>query len=516
MGANWNLLIKDHFKNKNKLKLNRLIEMVSEQVEKMSLIKEANLSPIEDCDVSDLLPTVKITENWGKPGTKDKELITEFANKIEGATLEDKLSNLKQIITGTAETQPSIGEILATLMMIEILNSILVEFTEAAGGFLFEGFLAGLFGVAGEQITDAMQQATDDDGEIEKGKPITDVVLGDKQYSLKLLGGATKVKGSFQNMVKHFEKYPEVIYLDARRTGAGLIFGEFHITLSNFLDVFVTPYVRQVAKRERETFDTAQGIKEKLAELIEAGNAVKRFETTLMTKAWRQETGLEGGLYPADPTQRIFTFSPTRGEETLQEVKKLNQKGMSALVNKVINMPDEELQKYAPFTILYTEQKFEGTMAAKLFGHFSLVQELESTIAKNDNKRTIELLRKSPGFVNEEQFVFSRDQVEQKIKGFRVIAELPISPDVLKDAWLNYGGLLNDTLRPVYCTLNVFTKNINSYFLGTETKDEKGTIMDRKKYGELAADNAVQLQIATDKAVQAVDVHEPEFENPFE
>ena len=39
------------------------------------------------------------------------------------------------------------------------------------------------------------------------GKPITDVRLGGKEYSLKLLGQKTGVKGSFVNMVEHFKSY---------------------------------------------------------------------------------------------------------------------------------------------------------------------------------------------------------------------------------------------------------------------------------------------------------------------
>jgi len=77
---------------------------------------------------------------------------------------------------------------------------------------------------------------------------------------------------------------------------------------------------------------------------------------------------------------------------------------------------------------------------------------------------------------------------------------LPISEAQLKKTWLLYGERLNNTLRPVYGVLNMFTQNINSYFLGTTSEDK-----DRKQHGVAAISNANELKTVTDKAVQAVE-----------
>jgi hypothetical protein len=195
-----------------------------------------------DSDISDMLPTIKITEDWGKLNKKDREVIEKFTASLggEATSVQEKLAQISAITSGQKEAV-SISEILTTMMVIEILSSILEEFTESAGGFIFEGFLAGLFGGQSVQIT----KPEDIPGMEATGKPITDVVLAGKHYSLKLLGPSTAVKGSFKNMVGHFESgIDHVTYLDARREGSNLVFSEFDITLPTFMDVFYSPFAK--------------------------------------------------------------------------------------------------------------------------------------------------------------------------------------------------------------------------------------------------------------------------------
>jgi len=481
------------------LKTSTLFEMIEHHLDKykgtLQSLKEDSLGMDTGDSISDLLPTVKITEAWGSPGSKDRQIIEEFTRNIKGDTVEAKLQSLNNVLSGEAEN-PSLGEILATLLMIEVLNSILDEFTEAAGGFIFEGFLAGLFGGQAVQITGG---EGDETGSV--GKPITDVRLGDKEYSLKLLGPGTDVKGSFKNMVEHFKAKNHVIYLDARRTGEGLQFGEFDITLSSFLDVFVTPFLKHVYKQEAETYKRAGKFKTLLKQLTDEGMAIKRIQTAQITLKWRKKTGLEGGLDPENPGESLFAFSTaTEAETPLQEVVKLNKEGFAALVARIINMPTKELQKYAPFNIVYAETKFEGTKAEKLFGSYAMVEQTLTAIESGNEAEIFKSLELTPGYQKSMQFNFTKDQVEKGIKSFRHIGTLPISEASLKKAWLNYGELLNNTLRPVYGVLNIFTQNINSYFLGTTPKEK-----DRKQYGTDAIKNTSELKTATDNAVKAVE-----------
>ena len=191
------------------------------------------------------LPTIKLTENWGKAENKDRERIERYMQNVEGDTMLDKLNSLRAILSGE-KTDATVGEVLSTLIATEILSNLAGpigtrHFTESAAGFIFEGFLAGLFGDTSIQIT----KPEDIEGMGASGKPITDVILKGKHYSLKLLGDNTAVKGSFKNIVEHFKVLDHVIYLDARRTSdGGLQFGEFIITLENFLEVFYKPFAK--------------------------------------------------------------------------------------------------------------------------------------------------------------------------------------------------------------------------------------------------------------------------------
>ena len=468
--------------NKESLSFQRLLEMIEQTMEQLptEVLKEDSLGFDEGDSISDLLPTIKITEAWGKKGSKDKEIITEFTRKIKGESVEAKLQFISNILSGEADN-PSLGEILSTLMMIEILNSILDEFTEAAGGFIFEGFLAGLFGEDAVQITGG-----EDDDTGAAGKPITDVRIGDKEYSLKLLGSGTNVKGSFKNMIEHFRVKNHIIYLDARRTGEGLQFGEFIITLDSFLDVFVTPFLKVVDKKEAETYDNAKEFQSLISRLRDEGMAIKKI------------TVGKKGLAPGHPKWLTFQYAPKTGA-TLQEGA-LNDEGMSSFVNGLVNMDPEELQQYAPFEIRYAEAKFEGTKAEKLFGSYAVVEQVLRAIKSGNKEEIFRSLEETPGYQKPMQFVFTKDQVEKGIKSFKHIGTLPISEAQLKKTWLLYGERLNNTLRPVYGVLNMFTQNINSYFLGTTSKDR-----DRKQYGVAAIKNTTELKSATDKAVQAVE-----------
>tara|TARA_Y100000310_G_scaffold74681_1_gene70917 strand:+ start:2819 stop:4315 length:1497 start_codon:yes stop_codon:yes gene_type:complete len=471
------------FFNKENFNSYQLIKLVEQAMNELpaEVLVEDSLGLDTGDSISDLLPTIKITEAWGSPGSKDRQIIEEFTSNIKGDTVEAKIQSLNNILSGEAKN-PSLGEILATLLMIEVLNSILEEFTEAAGGFIFEGFLAGLFGGQAVQITGG-----EDDDTGAAGKPITDVRLGDKEYSLKLLGPGTDVKGSFKNMIEHFRVKNHVIYLDARRTGEGLQFGEFIITLDSFLDVFVTPFLKVVYKKEAETYDNAKEFQSLISGLSDEGMAIKTITVA--------KKGLAPGQFAAHTT---FQYAPKTGA-TLQEAK-LNDEGMSSFVNGLVNMDPEELQQYAPFKIRYAEAKFEGTKAEQLFGSYAIVEQVLRAIESGNKKAIFASLEKTPGWEFSKQFVFTKDQVEKGIKSFKHIGTLPISEAQLKKTWLIYGERLNATLRPVYGVLNMFTQNINSYFLGTTSKDK-----DRKQYGADAIKNTVELKAATDNAVKAVE-----------
>jgi len=441
----------------------------------------------KEVDLTEFLPTIKITEDWGKPESKDRQIIEAFTSNIEGGTLEEKLASLNRIIEGANE-EAGISEILATLVVIEILSALLAEFTESAGGFIFEAFLAGLFGDKSVQIVDVDKSDDASGGAV--GKPITDVRLGDKEYSLKLLGPSTDVKGSFFNMVEHFKSHDHVIYLDARRLSAkgsdGLEFGEFTITLQDFVKVFVDPFLKEVNIKEPVKTDSAEEAQKIVKRLWDGGTPLKKL------------TVGKKGFVPGS-TATSWHYSPSAVNEVRASGEMLNQ-----LSRRIVESDPEELQEYAPFTFVYSETKFEGTKAEKLFGSFAVVQQLQTAIDSGDKDAIIASLMKTPAYgaiegEKQQQFIFTRNQAEA-IENFKPIGFLPLGPEALKKAWLNYAELLNATIKPVYGFLNSYTNNVNSYFLGSAGKGET-----RQEHALQAISDAQNLRDATDSAVKAIE-----------
>ena len=479
-------LVENYFRPKNTLGFDTLLQLIEETVSSLSFVREdmKELDTSEEKDINISFPKIRISEDFGKIGTEDRAMIEKFASNIPGDTLEAKLAALNDILE-TKKESATIGEILSTMVMCEILSAIITNFTESAGGFIFEGFLAGLFGGKSVQIT----KPEDIEGMAAAGKPITDVVLGDKHYSLKLLGEDTEVKGSFRNMVEHFKVIDHIVYLDARRVGKdqGLEFGEFIITLENFLEVFVTPFLKTVTVKEPTIKTDAKEFKKYLSALISNKQAIKAIKTT------KQIPGL-----PSND----FVFSPSQEEQLQERRMRVNAEDMNKVINVILNTPTEELAEYGPdFEVKYAAAKFEGTKAEKLFGSYAVVQQLQRAIESGNRDAILASLEKTPGYIDPQQFKFTRNQAEE-IENFKTIGTLMIGPEYMKKTFANYANLLQQTISPVYEQLQLFTDNINDYFLGVTGE---GAEQNRKQYALDAINNAQQLEVATNNAVEKIE-----------
>jgi len=479
--------LKPHAKQ---IQLNDLFRLIQEAKffnEDKPLTEEGdtNVDPGEEKTFDITFPKIRITEDFGKMGTEDRAIIEKFTKNIVGNTLEEKIVTLNSILTDKKEGA-TIGDILSTMVVCEILSAIITNFTESAGGFIFEGFLAGLFGGKSVQIT----SPEDIPGMEAAGKPITDVILGDRHYSLKLLGQTTGVKGSFRNMVEHFKSVDHVVYLDARRVDKdqGLEFGEFTITLDNFLDVFVDPFLSQVTIKEPVTVESAAEFKQLLNSLIKNGQAIKIIKT--------------GGKIPEFNGATVFKYSPMADDKlsSLNEIL-TSASDLNKIIGFLFNMSEEELQAYAPFQVKYAESKFEGTKAQKLFGSYAIVEQLKRAIDNNNHEEILRSLEMTPGYEESQQFEFTRRQAEE-IANFKIIGTLMIGERYMKETYALYADLLMRTISPIYEQLQLFTNNINDYFLGVS--DELAD-QGRKQYAMNAIDNAGELAVATNAAVEEIE-----------
>ena len=388
--------------------------------------------------------------------TKDREIIESFTSRIApDGNLEQKLAALNKVIS---EKKPnaSISEILSTMVICEVLSSILREFTESAGGFIFEGFLAGLFGGKSVQIT----SPDEIEGMDASGKPITDVVLTGKHYSLKLLGQKTGVKGSFRNMVNHFKSIDHIIYLDARRVSKdqGLEFGEFLITLENFLDVFLQPFLK--FQKKKRTVRSIAGLKKMVAELEDKVFKVRSLGGRLGSRS---------------------AFKP----------------------DEIIEMDDDTLKQLRPFEVNYSEENFAKSTKAKfLFGTGRQLNDVQEALASGNQDAIFAALEATAGYQNSRQFELTRKQAEG-IRGFRTVGTLMIGEQYMKETWAAYADLLKETIGPVYAHLQAFTNNVNNYFLGVT--DDPSAGQNRKQFAMDAIRDAELLETSTNKAIKKIE-----------
>ena len=445
-----------YFQKTPGLDLNLLFEMVNQVMSEEVDLTQATITPTEDIDIK--LPVIRISEAWGREGNADRAIIESFTSRIPGNTLQAKIKGLNDILTGK-KASTNVSELLSTMMMCEILSVILRDFTEAAGGFIFEGFMAGLFGGKSVQITSPEEI----EGMAASGKPITDVILGDQHYSLKLLGPKTGVKGSFKNMVEHFKVVDHIIYLDARRVNKteGLEFGEFRIGLKNFLDVFFSPFakIKKISKPAPSTRTLYNAI-ERLATEDEEGNiGSKIFKITTANRLGQ------------------------RSKFTVEEIQQLDE---------------ETLNQLAPFTVYYSEESFHGSPKAKwLFGSGRQFNEVADAIDSGDEETIFKALESTPGYQKKRQFELTKNQAES-IAGFQHVGTLMIGEQTMKTVWLNYAKILQEVINPIYGNLQEFTNNVNAYLLGAGDED-------RKSRGNQAIDDAKQLQAATDNAMKTIE-----------
>jgi hypothetical protein len=208
-------LVEKRMKNQSseKLNLNTLLEMMERLDDLVSLSEDMNVSP--DIDLSllpqdwiDKLPKIEISERWGIGAQKPEDenaARTEFRkymDNIEGSTVEEKLRSIESFINQSetvADATEATKQVISNIMFLELLSTVVNDFSPSGAGFLFEAFLAGL--LQGTQMVEKTEGGVLD---------IDDLVDADnKPISLKLLVPTTPVKGSIRNLINFIALSPK-------------------------------------------------------------------------------------------------------------------------------------------------------------------------------------------------------------------------------------------------------------------------------------------------------------------
>jgi hypothetical protein len=404
------------------------------------------------------IPKLRPTERgFGKPGSVDRIQLEMFSKNIKGHGLKAKITYLDKILKGERQPGLSIAESLSTMVILELLITIMQDFTESAGGFIFEAFIAGLVGGKSIQVA-TPEEFYQDLGEpgTQKGKPITDVILGDdsNHYSLKLLSKGTELKGSIANMQETLKvlKGKPLYYLVAERDKENLILKRFALTKETFSQF--GKIGKQKGKEGEEvdkygeflTADGLQGLRDidpdKIDPISQEDEKIIAAHTA--------------GLFVRDgeSVKLITTFNvrdPVSG-------KKLRFAMSKTQLREVNEDATDELETYLQAARKEGQLVVNPGILKKLFYAFEKRGDEVTDIQFRRIVTPSEKLKKG-----ETQFKLSRRQV-LTAADTEEIATIRVDRQAFQAAWQQVGEGFRQDVAPIYRAFNLFHNHINSYF----------------------------------------------------
>ena len=225
-------------------------EFELDEAQRKREVKKAPVLTEDESGDSVTIPLPKFTpnESWGDPNSADFKRIEKFVLKAAGAEkdIKKKFDKLLRPFESDAAVR-SPGRMISSLILLESLASILRNFSESPAGFVFEGFLAAL--TFGKQVNEKTPT----------GLPIEDIIAYDPDglngvpASLKVLKGRTRgsqsgnieaagtgIHGSYQNLIRFFDRYSAIEYIVALKRGENqdqVQLFSFFITRTNVVDV---------------------------------------------------------------------------------------------------------------------------------------------------------------------------------------------------------------------------------------------------------------------------------------
>ena len=153
-------------------------------------------------------PKLRISEQWGTPGSEDRKIIEMFTAKISGNDLSSKIASLQAMIKDCDEAcvnSKDVGEILGGLVFLDSLASVIYDFNDKTGGFLFESLISALLGGKSRQVPTPGG----------RNQAIEDILDSDGQTPLSLKfffsNASQYIKGSYINLNRGIEQYKRPI-----------------------------------------------------------------------------------------------------------------------------------------------------------------------------------------------------------------------------------------------------------------------------------------------------------------
>tara|TARA_R100000005_G_scaffold12328_1_gene5000 strand:+ start:66 stop:1181 length:1116 start_codon:yes stop_codon:yes gene_type:complete len=190
------------------LDMQSIFDLIKEAEESISLAEKATPGIEVEKSTGTFSPLkLRISEQWGKPGSKDRKIIEMFTSNIKGSTFSEKLASLQEFVgecDKNCMNSKDVGEILGSLVFLDALASIIYDFNDKSGGFLFESLIAALLGTSAEQI----------DTKGGRDQEVVDIITPDgSPMSVKFLfeRGSQYIKASEKNLTRDIASYKKPV-----------------------------------------------------------------------------------------------------------------------------------------------------------------------------------------------------------------------------------------------------------------------------------------------------------------
>tara|TARA_Y100000034_G_scaffold21706_1_gene24999 strand:- start:213 stop:1625 length:1413 start_codon:yes stop_codon:yes gene_type:complete len=186
------------------------------------------------------------------PGTEDRKMFEMWMSGLPEGDLGAKLQAIDDFIKNPAGL--SVSDTLSRLMFLNTFAFMLKEFNASVAGFLWEPFLAAMFGGKSIQVPTSKHDIADVQLLIDRG-------VGLQRVSLKILREEGAVGGSFVDLVNHFAAHPNepMIYIVIKKSKDGKLmkFYEFPISQETFFNFIGHP--AKIFKTDKVATKTYEG-----------------------------------------------------------------------------------------------------------------------------------------------------------------------------------------------------------------------------------------------------------------
>ena len=454
-------------------------------------------------------PKFKINEkHWGKNlSTDDRAVIERIGAQLKGGDSLERVEYLQRFLTETEQVKSDItvGEVMGTLMFLDIFASVVFEFNASVAGFLFEALFAGIF--EGFQI-----EAKEGGGEA----GTTDVILNVKpkgkgsksgvEYSFKLLSDANAIiKGSFKDLIDGISKSADAqeTYLVVLKSGTdevmNLDFYEYDISKENWFEWVGVPLVGTAPVLGKTKFNLEKGQLPQMPKGINiaSGRAEtgKLFNGEFIKKATKPASARDA--YNKIEAEEVLVYNPSA--QAITDEFALTKDGERVTAdNKLVVGQEYEInavtgskrvvdyEKSANFKELYKDFLKPGAFEGPNGEDF--VTYVGEGVYKDDPEffERLKTLGTYTGKGGAGQFL-TRGSYMKKHPNVRGPKRLTLDRDKFQTAADSYTELVGKQIFDIFTNLSNLIDDISGYFLGVSANERnRFAAAARKESKELA------------------------------